>query len=558
MQAQEAGRKLSGESGNQDRTEETDGQPEAKKGFKAKAKKIMEDLDINVLDIVAFAGQAAWGLVQDRKNGNAQGSQVAAVPPVIAAGALGQQAAGQQPGGGGGFGSKLADSLGSLDLGGIFDKVKSLGEKAIAGSASDKDKQQWEAIQGNAGEAVNAMGQKAIEALRPALDMLSNAFTSEPVIGAVNLMANVFMVIATVISMVVEGLMYMATVIQQNWEIVGPILAAIAFVLLAAMIVQIYSMAVAWLVGMWPILLVVAAIALLIYYLKQSGVSMAEAAAFIGGAFGWLKVFIQNIGIFLYNIFISLADFFRNLFTDPVYAVQKLFYDLAMNILNFIYQMALGAESFAGGFIKVIAEAINFVLKKFKALTDFISKIPGFEFLANLQPRMLDTENPHVFSDLILSAKNLIKEPTSDKDVHNTTKKEFINPESEISKYSGKAVEMAGKFDSKVTIDEFKPDNPAAAAAQNIQNSAVSPAAEVNRVNEVGSIDDTVDISSEDLKMMRELAEIQAIQNFVELTPTVQVTTGNINNAGDIDTIITKIGQKLNEEFVSTAQGVYT
>ncbi|MNN77091.1 hypothetical protein D3C81_1935240 [compost metagenome] len=58
--------------------------------------------------------------------------------------------------------------------------------------------------------------------------------------------------------------------------------------------------------------------------------------------------------------------------------------------------------------------------------------------------------------------------------------------------------------------------------------------------------------------MMRELAEIQAIQNFVELTPTVQVTTGNINNAGGIDTIITKIGQKLNEEFVSTAQGVYT
>lgn len=77
----------------------------------------------------------------------------------------------------------------------------------------------------------------------------------------------------------------------------------------------------------------------------------------------------------------------------------------------------------------------------------------------------------------------------------------------------------------------------------------------VNRVNELGSINDTVDISSDDLKMLRELAEIQAIQNFVELTPTVQVTTGNINNAGDIDTIINKIGQKLNEEFVSTAQG---
>ena len=80
----------------------------------------------------------------------------------------------------------------------------------------------------------------------------------------------------------------------------------------------------------------------------------------------------------------------------------------------------------------------------------------------------------------------------------------------------------------------------------------------VNKVGEVGKIRDKVDIASDDLDMLRELAEIQSIQNFVELTPMVQVTTGNINNSGDIDSIITKIGQKLKEEFVSTAQGVYT
>ncbi|MNJ01840.1 hypothetical protein D3C73_1615980 [compost metagenome] len=58
--------------------------------------------------------------------------------------------------------------------------------------------------------------------------------------------------------------------------------------------------------------------------------------------------------------------------------------------------------------------------------------------------------------------------------------------------------------------------------------------------------------------MLRDLAEIQAIQNFVQLTPTVQLTTGDIHNAGDIDSIMNKISQKLNEEFLSTAQGVYT
>ena len=60
----------------------------------------------------------------------------------------------------------------------------------------------------------------------------------------------------------------------------------------------------------------------------------------------------------------------------------------------------------------------------------------------------------------------------------------------------------------------------------------------INKVNEVGRINDTVDISSEDLKMMRELAEMNAIQNFVSLTPTVNVQTGDIRNGYDVDTII--------------------
>jgi hypothetical protein len=79
----------------------------------------------------------------------------------------------------------------------------------------------------------------------------------------------------------------------------------------------------------------------------------------------------------------------------------------------------------------------------------------------------------------------------------------------------------------------------------------------INKVNEVGRINDTVDISSEDLKMMRELAEMNAIQNFVSLTPTVNVQTGDIRNGYDVDTIISRIEQSLTEQIASSAQGVY-
>lgn len=79
----------------------------------------------------------------------------------------------------------------------------------------------------------------------------------------------------------------------------------------------------------------------------------------------------------------------------------------------------------------------------------------------------------------------------------------------------------------------------------------------IDKVGEVGKIKDTVDIASEDLKIMRELAEMKNIQNFVTLTPTVSVTTGDIRNESDADTIVTKIKTMLERDIASSASAVY-
>ncbi|WP_379130941.1 hypothetical protein [Paenibacillus sp. sgz500958] len=548
--ANEAAQKMSSRTGGSD----DEGGSNVKKGFLGKADKILKALDVSAFEVITYIGEKAVGCILSRRKEAAAavaagGAGGGAAAVAVASGA-GREAASSEPAKGkerkSGVLSKTMDSLGSLDLGGIFGGVKSLGEKILAQSEDTKYKKSMEDLQGNMNGALEAMGQKATAALTPVLNMLNNAFKSGQMTQVLNFMANIFLVIATVIGLVVQGLFFMMGVIQQNWDVVGPILAAIAFVLLAAMIVQVYALAVAWLAANWPILLIVAAIGLLIYCLQQSGVSVGEAVVAIAAVFGWLKAFITNIVISLYNTFIIFADFFRNLFIDPAFAVKKLFYDLAMNALNFIFQIAIGIENFAGGFIKVMAEAINFVLKKFKSLTDFLSKIPGFEFLANISPNLLDTANPHVFSDTISKVKGMIPEPTSDKEVYNTKKKEFVDYTDSVDEYTKKGQALVDKFGSSVN---FKKKG---------SGEGTGTATNINKVNEVGSINDTVNISSDDLKLLRDLAEIQAIQNFVELTPTVQVTTGNINNAGDIDTIINKIGQKLNEEFISAAQGVYT
>lgn len=80
----------------------------------------------------------------------------------------------------------------------------------------------------------------------------------------------------------------------------------------------------------------------------------------------------------------------------------------------------------------------------------------------------------------------------------------------------------------------------------------------INKVGEVGKIRDTVDISSEDIKIMREMAEMQSIQNFVTLTPTVSVQTGDIHNGQNVDTIINRIKTALETDIASSAQGVYS
>lgn len=71
------------------------------------------------------------------------------------------------------------------------------------------------------------------------------------------------------------------------------------------------------------------------------------------------------------------------------------------------------------------------------------------------------------------------------------------------------------------------------------------------------NIDDKIDVSNEHLEILRDLAEQESIQNFVTLTPTVQVTTGDIKEEADINKIISKIEDYMENELVNSAEGVY-
>lgn len=466
--------------------------------------------------------------------------------------------------------SKIMKFLKTADVVTPFNTIKSFGEKAVKEAAQPGDIEKWNVMNENIDNALGQIGAKAMGALRPVMDMINNALTSGQLAPLIDAMANGFLVIANVISMVVNGLLWLAQVVQDNWSFIKPILEAIAIVFLAAMIVQVYMLAATWLAANWPILIVIAVIAVLLMILQHLGVSAGEVIGFIVGSFYYLAAVVQNIAIGIQNFFTLAGDVLVYIFNSAVNKVQGFFYGLAAGALDVMYSIAVGAEGFAGGFMKVMAKAIQWVLDKFNSLVDMLSNIPFFDTLgiSKVKLDVEEPETPHGASDIIgkyrqgleayKPADKVVLEISKLTDYKDT--KAAYGKGNEIGKnamnnFMDKGQQMADKAKELTNPKSLKNIPGGSTNAFANQTGSLN---NVNKVGEVGKIRDKVDISSDDLDMLRELAEIQSIQNFVELTPTVQVTTGNINNSGDIDSIITKIGQKLKEEFVSTAQGVYT
>ena len=78
----------------------------------------------------------------------------------------------------------------------------------------------------------------------------------------------------------------------------------------------------------------------------------------------------------------------------------------------------------------------------------------------------------------------------------------------------------------------------------------------VDSVGSVGSIESDINIADEDLKFLRDVAEMRYVQNFVTLTPTVAVDA-QISEKVDVDEVVERIESKLEDEFTAAAEGVY-
>ncbi|RXI46263.1 hypothetical protein DP145_06705 [Clostridium tetani] len=385
----------------------------------------------------------------------------------------------------------------------------------------------WNNLMANISTSFAKAGNRALEVMKPALRALNEAFREgkfEPFFDSIS---SGLAIIGQGVLFVLNIISWIGGFVQENWSIIEPILIATALYfstilipILWDTITTILAMGVAWLMINWPILLIIGLIALFIYILTQCGVTAEQILGFIGGIFGVTFAFIHNHIAYLWNKFASFAEFIANLFIDPVYAVKKLFYDMATNILGRIANIA-------------------------KALTDLINMIPGVKV------------NLHSGLDNLISK---IPVPKSDKNVVKIPRMKQLDYENEFkygySKGAGVANGIGNMFSTpdlsniskKANLDEWnKAQGPGKLASE----------ADKDKKKHLKSIDDKIDISNEHLEMLRDLAEQESIQNFTTLSPTVQITTGDIKEEADINKIIDKIESYMENELVNSAEGVY-
>ncbi|ODA08470.1 hypothetical protein [Paenibacillus polymyxa] len=384
---------------------------------------------------------------------------------------------------------------------------QNLSEKAFS-KMLDSPAAKWQKLVNTFKFNLAQAGNAAVNAFAPLFDVINKAFASgqfDQFFGSIQ--AGMSM-IAQVTSSVVQFLI-------NNWDLVKNTLLVLGVVAAAVAV----GFAVDWIIAVWPLALIVAGIIAIITILNKFGISTGQVVAFVVGIFYAMFAQLNNWIAGFWNVILDFVEFFANIFIDPVYAIKKLFYDLWNDIGKYFVDL-----------INKMVDGLNWLIEKTNSITG--STISAIQYM-----KMEDGP----------------QKPTTDKDVLDFSKYRMQSMDVLKAFNSGKTAandltKSIGNFSLKGTAQPYTvPKMPK-------QNGNIG---NVGKVGKVGKIEDKVDISSEDLKVMRDIAEMKSIQNFNSITPTIQVKTGDINSGADLDTIIKKIGDHLEEQFVSTARMVY-
>lgn len=290
----------------------------------------------------------------------------------------------------------------------------------------------------------------------------------------------------------------------------------------------------------WIIVLIIALIALFYAAVaavnKFAGTSVSAtgiicgafmvALAFIGNIFVALWNLVVDVFVLIYNLVATVANFIGNVFTDPIGAVCRLFFDLADTVLGILQALASAIDAIFGSNLAGSVQGWRDSLGGW--VDDTFGK--GDEVMAKMNA-----------DDMKLGR--------------------FEYGAAWDAGYSfGEGIdESIANFDPSSLFDTNVPGADDYANLENYGSGIGGIGSGVDDIaGNTGKIADSMDITEEDLKYLRDIAEQEAVNRFTTAEITIEQTNNNnISSKMDLDGIVSGLTDAANEAVDKIAEGVH-
>jgi hypothetical protein len=405
---------------------------------------------------------------------------------------------------------------------------------------SDTPEAQLQSIKNSFGDIQEEVGNK----LYNSLSMLYGVIIDNmPMIeSAMMAGADGLNVIIAVISYLMQGVADVAAFVQNNWSIIGPIVWGIVAALTAyytwTMLCKVASIAMAAATALMsanPIVLVIIAVIALIaiFYAAVAAVNKFagtsySATGIIMAVFAVLAAHLINTFVVpVWNTFASLANFFGNLFNDPVAAVKVLFYDMCLSVIGYIATLARGIEDLLNKIPGVTVDITS-------GLDNFYSELEQAQQAVKDESGWVEIVGKMDYMDYsdAATAGYQFGEELGDaiSDFSLTDALGIGNSDVlDMSSYSG----LTDALDSSTIAD------------------STSETAD--------SIADSLSVTDEELKYLRDIAEQETINRYTtaEINVDMSGMQNTVNSGDDIDGFMTILTDSVGEAIDNMTEGVH-
>lgn len=290
----------------------------------------------------------------------------------------------------------------------------------------------------------------------------------------------------------------------------------------------------------WIIILIIALIALFYAAVaavnKFAGTSVSAtgiicgafmvALAFIGNIFVALWNLVVDVFVLIYNLVATVANFIGNVFTDPIGAICRLFFDLADTVLGILQALASAIDAIFGSNLAGSVQDWRDSLGGW--VDDTFGK--GEEVMAKMNA-----------DDMKLGR--------------------FEYGEAWDAGYSfGEGIDQSiANFDPSSLFDTNVPGADDYANLGSYGSGIGGIGSGVDDIaGNTGKIADSMDITEEDLKYLRDIAEQEAVNRFTTAEITIEQTNHNtVSGKMDLDGIVSGLTDAANEAVDKIAEGVH-